>query len=167
MRITLLLGILLSSCDIGGGPDCVAPTGLDGGPTCEDTRKALEIIDKTYATGDLREVRKYVHVTWLPAESFVGDDGRHLWGRVAPVIRVDEDGVTVCDITVATRNQNKVSMTSLAHEVLHCTLVLSGIDLTGDDDHMGPEWTACNDMNHSYRCGLLDLAGAEVAAAGL
>jgi hypothetical protein len=144
------------ACDIGGGPKCVEAIGVvKGGPSCEKTIQAMGIIDGTLTDYMFSDVKTYVHLTWIPADSFVGPDGQHLVGHAAPVLRVNEDGITICDLTVATRFQDKVHKTSVAHEMLHCAEPLSTNELDGDPDHSQPEWRVCDESAPLPKCGVL------------
>jgi hypothetical protein len=122
--------------------------------------------DAAFGAADMQEVRFFVHLTWVPGPDFISPDGRHLWGHAEPRLRADVSGFTICDLEVATRDQDRVSATSVVHEALHCAVALSGDELDGDPNHSNPVWRPCGDAP-APRCGLLASINADAAAAGL
>lgn len=134
-------------------------------PTRASTRKALAVIDARLRSVGLVDASPALRVTWLPVVSFVEDERRDRSFLGLTEVVLHADGFW-CDALVSTHYQDRVSLTALTHEALHCSLARSMAALDGDREHRRPEWGPCG-RDRNPGCGWLDDTDAMLHAAGL
>lgn len=151
MRLLLALCVVLGAgCATGAGasfgPTVTRPSGMSAlVPTRADTLAAIKLVDKRLTAVGLPAVAGKLHVTWLMTYVFdIDDSGSEMLGVTEGLSSaLSGRAPFMCRVTVATQLQTRPSGTSLAHEMLHCSMGSSPeFEYDGDGAHRRPEWSA-------------------------
>lgn len=114
------------------------------------TYTAAKIVDAVFARAHFDPVADLIEVHWEDGDVIIGLLGGRLYGE--ELVRPDFKS---CYIRLATRS-GIIHLTSLAHEMMHCTIQISNIDRHGDRWHSRRDWWG----------GLVDAANQELKRQG-